>query len=148
MLATHSRGRQQAGSYTSNPMARKQKPTAPPPANDALRDWRGFRARQRSPQTRLIAFVAVMALATLVIAGIGARVQRSLVELAMYGLIALQLLVVAESRVFFRGPWRWLVPLATAAILPVLLVARLDAPHGLAWGLTAVFTALILLPER
>jgi hypothetical protein len=66
----------------------------------------------------------------------------------VFSLVALQLLVVAESRHLFRGALRWIVPLACAIAVPLLAATALHARTEAAIVLAVIFLALVAAPDR
>jgi hypothetical protein len=131
-------------------MARKHKPPRPPASPPpALHDWRGFHAQRRSPQFGLLGCLAALAVVTTgVVAVVDRQVGSAFGEIWLFSLVALQLLVVAESRHWFRGAMRWLLPAATAFAVPLLLYWTLEVRTEAILLLGAIFLGMVLAPER
>jgi hypothetical protein len=131
-------------------MSRRQKPARPvPAAPPSLADWRGFSAQRRKPQFGLLGFLAIIAVASTVFVAVVDRENAShFIDAWVFSLVALQLLVVAESRHLFRGAPRWNVPLACAIVVPLLAATALHARLEAAIVLAVVFLGLVLAPER
>jgi hypothetical protein len=131
-------------------MSRRPKPARPAPvAPPPLADWRGFSAQRRPPQFGLLGFLAILAVvSTVVVAVVDRENSAAFLDLWVFSLVALQLLVVAESRHLFRGALRWIVPLACALAVPLLAATVLHARTEAAIVLAVVFLALVVAPER
>jgi hypothetical protein len=132
-------------------MSRRPKPPRPAPAAapPSLADWRGFSAQRRTPQFGLLGFLAILAVvSTVMVAVVDRENSAAFLDLWLFSLVALQLLVVAESRHLFRGALRWIVPLACAIVVPVLAATVLHARTEAAIVLAVVFLALVVAPER
>jgi hypothetical protein len=131
-------------------MSRRPKPSRPAAAaRPSLADWRGFSAQRRKPQFGLLGFLAVLAVGSTVFVAFVDRENAShFIDAWVFTLVALQLLVVAESRHLFRGAPRWLVPLAVAVVVPLLAATVLHARIEAAIVLGVMFLGLVLAPER
>ena len=131
-------------------MSRRRKPSrAAPAAPPSLADWRGFSAQRRKPQFGLLGFLAILAvLSTAFVAVVDRENDSRFIDAWVFSLVALQLLVVAESRHLFRGAARWLVPLAVAVVVPLLAATVLHARIEAAIVLGVIFLGLVLSPER
>lgn len=113
-----------------------------------LGDWRGFRARRRGPRLALLAFLACAAVAGTVVLAITGRPVRGFNQVWLLTLAALQLAIVAECRLVFRGALRMGLPLASALVIPAVVMLMLDAPVLAVAALAAGFVALALVPQR
>jgi hypothetical protein len=83
-----------------------------------------------------------------VVAVVDRQVGSAFGEIWLFSLVALQLLVVAESRHWFRGAMRWLLPAATAFAVPLLLYWTLEVRTEAILLLGAIFLGMVLAPER
>lgn len=131
-------------------MSRRPRPPRPAPAAPpSLADWRGFSAQRRKPQFGLLGFLAILAVgSTMFVAFVDRQNASHFLDAWVFSLVALQLLVVAESRHLFRGAPRWIVPLACAIVVPLLAGTVLHARTEAAIVLAVVFLGLVVAPER
>jgi hypothetical protein len=113
-----------------------------------LGDWRGFRARRRTPRLALLSFLACLAVAGTAVMAIGGHGPRGIGQAWLLSLAALQLVVVAECRLVFRGPLRHVLPVATALVVPALVAWAVGTTPLATIALAALFVALAFVPQR
>ena len=113
-----------------------------------LGDWRGFRAKRRTPRLALLSFLACLAVAGTAIIAIGGHGARGYNQVWLLSLAALQLVIVEESRLVFRNALRWAVPVASAFVVPALVAWAVGASPLLTVALAVLFLVLVFVPQR
>jgi hypothetical protein len=113
-----------------------------------LGDWRGFRARRRGPRLALLAFLACVAVGGTAMMAVGGRPLRGFNQIWLATLVALQLVIVAEARLVFRGSLRFVLPVLAALAIPAVAALVLDAAPLTTVALAAAFLALAFVPQR
>ena len=130
-------------------MARNRKrPRRTPPATTRvdLSDWQGFRARRQSPRMTLLVIAAVAAVVSTILMAQFKEYVGEFFSLWIFTLVALQVVVVAESDRHLRGWAGRAAPVASAFATAGFVAFALDAGPTASFALGAVLLAAAFMP--